>query len=80
MKDQVNGGGMVFNVQPIPYIQPLSIHRQRLVIADVVDHEGEEFFRELVATIVIGTIRDHYRELKGVEVCPDQVVGTCFGG
>ena len=38
VKYRINGKGMVLNIQPVSNIFPFSIHRQWLVVANVVNH------------------------------------------
>ena len=61
MEDKVNGTGMVFHIEPVPHILALTIYRQRLTMADVVDEQWDELLWELVRPIVVGAICDNCR-------------------
>lgn len=47
MEDQVDGAGVVFDVEPVADILALAIDRQRPAVADVVDEQRDQAFREI---------------------------------
>ena len=57
MENQVDGPGMVLDIEPVTDILALAIDRQRLAMADVVDKQRNQLLRELVGTIVIGAVK-----------------------
>ncbi len=74
MEDEVDGTCMIFHVQPIPNVLALSIDRQRLPVADVVDEQGDEFFRELVRPVVVGAVGHDGRHSVGIVESADKMV------
>jgi hypothetical protein len=47
---------MIFHIQPVANILSLSVHRERLVVADVVNKKRNQFLRKLVGTVIIGAV------------------------
>ena len=80
LKDQVDGGAVILHIQPIPHVQALSVHRQRLVRSAVGNHQGDQLFRKLVRTVVIGAAADGNRQTIGAEIGVAQQVRRGLGG
>ena len=57
---------MVFDVKPIPDVQSLTIDGKALVMRRIIDHQGNEFLRELVRTIVVRATGNGH----GKPICP----------
>ena len=49
----VDGTGMVNNIESVAHVLSLAIDRQWLAVTDVVDEQRDEFLRELVRTVVV---------------------------
>ena len=56
MEDGVNGTSMIHYIEPVAHVLALTIHRQRLAVADIVDEERNQLLRELVGTIVVRAV------------------------
>ena len=63
MEDQVDGCGMVFNKKPVADIFSLSVNRNRFVVFDIIDGKRDQFFRELVWPVIVGTVGNDNREV-----------------
>ena len=50
-----NGGAMIGHVDPVAHVHTVAIDRERFVAHRFDDHERNQFFRELVGTVVIRT-------------------------
>ena len=74
MEDDVDGTGMILNVEPVAHVLTLTIDGQRLTVADVVDEQRNQFLGELVGTIVVGAIGDDDRHAVGVVEGTHEVV------
>lgn len=61
VEDEVDGAGVILDIEPVTYILAFSIDRKRLSLAYIVDEQGYEFFRELIRAVIVGTVRDHDR-------------------
>ena len=61
VENQVDGAGVILDIEPVTYILAFSIDRKRLSLAYIVDEQGYEFFRELIRAVIVGTVRDHDR-------------------
>src|SRR5690606_37046162 len=48
MENFINGDSMVYHVEPIPHIFAFSVHRQRLIIFDVIDTKGDQLLWKLI--------------------------------
>ena len=53
VKDGVDGPGMVFDEEPVADVLAFAIDRKRFMMKDIVDHEGDQLFREMVGAVVI---------------------------
>lgn len=53
---------VIFHIQPVTDIQPLSINRQRLVLRSIVDHQRNQLLRELIRSIIVGATGNGYRQ------------------
>jgi hypothetical protein len=80
MKDGVYCTGMIFYEQPVTHILTFTINRYRLVGFDIVDGQRDQFFREVMRAIVIGTVTQYNRDLVSVVICFYKMVGAGLGG
>ena len=78
MEDKVYCPCMIFYKKPVADILTLSIDRKRLAVADIVDEKRDQFFRELVGTIIIGAVGDDRRHSVCVMVSKHEVVAACL--
>jgi len=53
---------MILNVEPIAHLLAIAIHRQGPAIERIENHQRNEFFRELIRAVIVGTIRDRDRQ------------------
>ena len=74
MEDKVDGTGMVLNEQPVAHILTLTIDRQRLAMADVIDEQRNQLLRELIGAVVVGTVGDNNWHAIGVMEGANKVV------
>ena len=74
VEDQVDGAGMVLDIEPVADILALSIDREGLAIADIVDKQRNKLLRELIRTIVVRAVRHDRRHAVGVVVGTDKMV------
>lgn len=56
--DLVQRAGMVLNVQPVTDLLPITINRQRPAFEGIQNHQWDQFFRKLVAAVVVRAISD----------------------
>ena len=70
---------MILDMQPIPNLHPIAVHRQRLVVPGIVDHQRDQLLRELIRPVVIGTAGDIDRQPEGLIIRPDQHVRAGLG-
>ena len=68
MDDGINRFAVIFNIQPIAHIQTLAVHRKGLIGQRVDNHERNEFFREVIRTVVIRTPRNRDRQIIGAVI------------
>ena len=78
-QDQINRLTVIPDIQPVAHIQSLSIYRERLICQRICDHKWNEFFRELVRAVVVGTAADRHRQSIGSVVCHDKQIRRCLG-
>ena len=80
VEDEVDGTGMVFDVEPVAYVIAFSIDGQGFAMADVVDEKGYEFLGELVGAVVVGAVGYYRGHAVGVVVGAYEMVARCFAG
>lgn len=61
VEDEVDGAGVILDIEPVTYILAFSIDRESLAFAYIIDKQRNELFRELVRAVVVGAVRDHDR-------------------
>jgi len=61
MKNEVNGTGMVYYVQPIAYVFAFAIHRKWFIIFDIVNTKRKQFFWKLVRAVIVRAITYNIR-------------------
>ena len=66
VEDQVDRPGMILHIEPVAHVLALAIDRQRLALADVVDEQWDQLFRELVRTVVVRAVGHDGRQAVGV--------------
>ena len=75
---QINSFTMVFYVQPIAYITTVTIYRKFLSFKNILDNQRNQFFREMIRTIVIRTTSDSNRHFIRIMVSHYHHIRTCF--
>ena len=80
MEDEVDGAGVVFDVEPVAYVLAFTVDGERLAMAYVVDEKGYEFLGELVGAVVVGAVGYYRGHAVGVVVGAYEVVARCFAG
>ena len=78
MEYKVNGTCVVFYIQPVAYVQSLTIHRQRFAVAYVVDEQRYQFLGKLIRTIVVRAVGHDSRHTVCVVKGANEVVGRCL--
>src|SRR5699024_6212928 len=76
----IDGLAVVLHIQPVPDLHPVAVHRQLLVVLDVVDHEWDQLFGEVVGPVVVGAAGDVDGHPVGVVEGHDEQVGAGLGG
>ena len=80
VENEVDGAGVVYDVEPVAYVFTLTINGEGLAVADVVDEKRDELFGELVRAVVVRAIRHDGRHTVGVVEGADEVVARSLGG
>ena len=65
---------MVPHIQPVPHLLPIAIHRQRLALQRIRNHQRNQLLRKLIRPIVIRAVRNHRRQPVGMHPRPHQVI------
>ena len=73
-KHHINCFTVVFYIQPIPNLHSIAVNRQRFMQKRVIDHQGNQLFRELIRTVVIRASGDINRKLISVRICLDKQI------
>ena len=69
---------MIFHIQPVTHIFAISVYRKFLTLKRIVDDQRNQFFRELIRSVVIGAVGDVCREFVGIHISFYQHVRTCL--
>ena len=80
VENNINSTSMIHDIKPVTNILTLSIDRQGLAVADIVNKEGNKLLRELVGTVVIRAVRHQSRHAIGVVIGAHEVVAAGLGG
>ena len=79
-KHSRNGGAVILNVQPVPYLHTVTVDRQLLIVQAVVYHKRDELLWELVRAVVIRAASDVDGHTIGLVVGTHQHIRRGFGG
>ena len=71
---------MILNVQPVADLHTVTVDRQLLVVLDVVDHQGDQLFRELIGTVVVGAAGNVDGHTVGIVECHNEHISAGLGG
>src|SRR6266446_3227014 len=74
-----NSPAIVFHVQPVALLFAVAVDGERFVVERVRDHERQEFFRELVGTVIIRGASDQSRKFVGTYVGANQEIRGGLG-
>ena len=69
-------GAMIIDKQPVTYVLPIPIYRNRLAAYGMQNHQRYQLFRKLVRAVVIGTMCGKRGQAVGMVVGADQVIGS----
>ena len=56
-----DGAVVVFYINPVADIKPFAVNRKIFSVADIAYHKRKQFFRELIRTVVVRTVRKRNR-------------------
>src|SRR6266436_6921396 len=74
-----NSAAIVFHVQPVALLFAVAVDRKRFVVQRIRDHERQEFFRELVGTVIVRGASDQSGKFVGSHVGTNQEIGGSLG-
>ena len=80
VEDEVNSTCVVLDEEPVANVLALAVYGQRLAVAYVVDEQGNQFFGELIRSVVVGAVGHQSRHTVGVVIGAHEVVARCLGG
>ena len=76
---KVDGLAVVFHVQPVAYIAAVTVHRQVLAFKDILYNQRNQFFREVIRAVIIGTAGNGDRHFVGIMIGHHHHIGTGLG-
>ena len=76
----VNCFCMVFYIQPVTNILTITVNRKFFALKRIIDNQRNQFLRELIRSVVIGTVCNIRRELISIHICFYQHIRACFTG
>ena len=79
VENEVDGACVVNHVEPVAHVFALAVNGERLAMADIVDEQRNQLFRELIRSVVVRAVGDDGRHAVCVVECADKVVARCLG-
>ena len=79
VEDQVDGAGVVFDVEPVADVLAAAVDGQRTAFPYVVDEERNQLLGKLVGPVVVRAVGHQRRHAVGVVESTDEVVAAGFG-
>ncbi len=79
MENRVDGAGMIDHKQPVANVFALAVHGQGFVLLNVMNHQRNQLFGEMIRAVVVRAVRQHNRQFIGVAVGPHEMVRSGFG-
>ena len=79
MDHQVDSLAVIFHVQPVTYICPVTINRKQLAFEDIFNNQRYQLFWKVIRTVIVRTAGDADRHLISFGVSLYKQVGTRFG-
>src|SRR5712692_8513144 len=77
--DGANGAAVILDVEPVANVFAVAIYRERLAGASIQDHERDQFFGELVRSVIVGAVGGENRKAVGMAIGADQMIGSRLG-
>jgi hypothetical protein len=74
------GRAMVLDVEPVANVLAVAVHRKSLALQCVVDHQRDQLLGKLEWAVVVGAVGGQRRQVVGVKVGADEVIGSSLGG
>ena len=74
LQHAADGTAVVLDVEPVPNLHAVAIHRQRLASQRIHDHERNELFGEMVGPVIVAAVGGQHRQPISVVVCTHQMV------
>ena len=75
----IQRAGVVFDKQPVADLHSVAVHGQRFAVERIQNHQWNEFFREVVRTVVVRTVGYDGRQTVGAQPCADEMVAGRLG-
>jgi hypothetical protein len=60
---------MVLDVKPIADLHAIALNRQGLASQGIDDHKRDQFFWEMIGSVIVGAIGGQHRQTIGVVPC-----------
>ena len=76
--NEVDCFAVVFHIKPVAHIATVTVDREMLSFEDILDNQRNQFFREVVRTVVVGATGNRYRHFISVVVSHYHHVCTCL--
>ena len=78
-QDGQKGFDMIFHVEPVTDLIAFAVDGKGFAFQGIEDHQGDEFFRKLVRSVIVGTIGDQDRKPVGAVPGPYQMIRRRLG-
>ena len=66
--------GVILDVEPVADLRTGAVNRQRLAVERMQNHQRNQFFREMVRAVVVGTVRHDGRQPESPPPCPHEMI------
>lgn len=77
--NQIDGFAVIGNMKPITNVLAITIDRKLFVIPGFLNHERNQFLRELIGAIIVGATGDSNGKAVSSVICQNKKIGSGFG-
>ena len=78
VENKVDGASMVLDVKPVAHIVTRAVNGKWATVTDIVDEQRDEFLRELVRSVIVGTVGDNGGHTVGIVKGANKMVARCL--
>ena len=78
MEHPVDAIGMIFDIQPVPDMRPITVYWQLFTVQHIDDDQRNQLFGKMIGPVVVRAITRRYIQSIGVMLGSDEKIRGCF--